>query len=308
MKIARTAGAAALLLAGAALCFAADVVVLRGGVKIELKGPWVQQGNMALLTQADGRLLSVPVSEIDLKATAAAKAQARPALPVVAPPETPAQAARMGRGGPKARVKLTDRDVGHYAEFGSALGEKKEAEARAAGGARLEIADYTQERAGGNLVVRGSMRNAGGTSALNARLMVSALDEKGQPVASAPATLSNGLVEPFASVSFSAGIAVGADKLVTQIRFAPQWIATPPPAPEGTGREPAAANGSSAPGAAPVRAVASQAPQPQPTPWGRGLLYAPPPPASAPSTAPADGKTGYIPGAASPDSQPKPPQ
>ena len=41
--------------------------------------------------------------------------------------------------------------------------------------------------------------------------------------------------------------------------------------------------------------------------YGRGTLYAAPV-ANAPSEAPADGKTGYIPGAASPDNQPKPPE
>jgi hypothetical protein len=36
------------------------------------------------------------------------------------------------------------------------------------------------------------------------------------------------------------------------------------------------------------------------------VLYAPPA-ASAPTTAPADGRVGYIPGASDPASQPKPP-
>ena len=60
-----------------ALCagpaFAADVVVLKGGGKIELKQPPVRRGNTVLLTRKDGTLLSVPFSEIDQKATAAAK-------------------------------------------------------------------------------------------------------------------------------------------------------------------------------------------------------------------------------------------
>ncbi len=306
--MARTLGSAALLSVAAALSLAGDVVVLRGGVKIELKAPWVQQGNMALLTRADGRLLSVAVSEIDLKATAAAKAKpspARPAPAILANPETPAEAVRLGREGPKARVKLTDRDVGHYAEFALAPGEKKESDARA-GGARLEIADYTQERAGENFIVRGAMRNVGATSALSARLTISVLDEKGQTIGSGPATLSNGSVESGASVSFMVGIPVG-DKIVTQIRFAPQWIAAPPPAAEGARAQGYGMPSGTAAAAGPSPAGASQSPLPQPTPWGRGLMWAPPSPPSRFSP-PPDGKTGYIPGPASPESQPKPPQ
>ena len=53
--------ALSLVIGGSAL--AAEVVVLRGGTRIELKKPWVRQGNNALLTRADGTLLSVPVHQ-----------------------------------------------------------------------------------------------------------------------------------------------------------------------------------------------------------------------------------------------------
>ncbi|MGH9366678.1 MAG: hypothetical protein ACRD3M_03275, partial [Thermoanaerobaculia bacterium] len=75
---------------------ASDVVVLRGGGRIDLKQPPVRRGNTVLLTRKDGTLLSVPFSEIDQKATAAARAT--PAGPVTAAsaaapvPETPAEA------------------------------------------------------------------------------------------------------------------------------------------------------------------------------------------------------------------------
>ena len=110
------AGAVLLLFGAAQLSFAGDVVVLKGGVLIELKGPWERRGNAALLTRADGTLISVPVSEIDVKATAAAKASrvaARPDAVVAPPPQNPAQAARLSRDRPKARVKISDADVGH---------------------------------------------------------------------------------------------------------------------------------------------------------------------------------------------------
>ncbi|HYT92348.1 MAG TPA: thioredoxin family protein [Gemmataceae bacterium] len=123
------AGALLLLFGAALLGFAGDVVVLKGGVLIELKGPWEQRGIAALLTRVDGTLISVPVSEIDVKATAAAKvfrAAARPdAVLVVPPPQNPAQAARLSRDRPKARMKISDADVRH-GEPAPAEPEKKQ--------------------------------------------------------------------------------------------------------------------------------------------------------------------------------------
>ena len=115
---------------------ASEVVVLQGGARIELQKPPVRQANAVLLTRSDGLLLSVPAADIDWKATAAAmnttRAPAKAGAAVQAPLESPAQAARAGRDGPKARVKLTDADVAHVAEEELVAGEKakKESEAR----------------------------------------------------------------------------------------------------------------------------------------------------------------------------------
>jgi hypothetical protein len=265
----------------------------------------VRQGNQALLTRADGTLLSVPVSEIDLKATAAAKAARAAAKPassaggaLEAPQESPAQAARAtAREGRKARIKITDADVAHVEE--PAEGEKKEPAASAEGG-RLEVADFTQEKTGGNLIVRGSIRNVGATPATSARMTVTALDQKGEKIASGEAGLSKGLVEPGATVSFSATIAVG-EKLSTSLRFAPQWITAAPASPA------AAAATSPTPGPssqAPARETGP--PQPTPTPYGMGTLFAPPV-ASAPTAPPDDNHRGYIPEFTK-EGQPKVPQ
>ena len=297
-KPTRAGLAFAFLLAAAALSvFGADVVVLRGGARIELQKPWVRQGNQAILTRADGTLLSVPVSEIDLKATAAARA-ARAAAKPAPPPggvlgesqETPAEAAKLSHDGRKARVKITDADVAHVEE--PAEGEKKEAEARPTGSGRLEVADWSQEKANGNLVVRGSIRNVGGTPAANARMNVTALDDKGEKIGSAEAGLSKGIVEPGGTVSFTATIAAG-ERVATSIRFAPQWLATPPPT-----ATPAASSQS------PARQATQ--PPPPPTPYGFGTLYAPPV-ASAPTTPPDDSHRGYVPEFTK-EGQPKVPQ
>lgn len=289
--------ASALLFASAAFCFAApDVVVLQGGARVELQKPPARQGNIVLLTSADGTLLSVRAADIDWKATAAARAArvsaGKPSPVVTPPPDSPAQAAKSGKDGPRARVKLTDADVAHSAEEEPGSEEKPKKEEPHSATAKLDVVDYSQEKAGSNVVVRGSMRNSGAMPAVNTHMTVTAMDEKGEKIASAEAGLSNGLVASGATVSFTATIPVG-EKFVGTLRFAPQWISPAPPAP--------------APAAPSAGRSGSSSPTPVPTPYGFGTLYAAPA-ASAPTTAPADGKTGYIPGMSSPENQPKVPQ
>lgn len=286
---------------------AAELVVLKGGARIELKGPWSQQGANAILTRADGTVLSVPLSDIDQKATTAAKktAGARPEA-IVGPPQTPVEALRASRAVPKARVRLTDADVSHdsviAAELGSTgSGEKKEG---GKGAARLDVAGYDQSKAGANLIVRGSVRNFGGTTANNSRMSVAAMDENGDLIASGEASLSKGNLDPFETVAFTASVPVG-DRIVGSLRFSPQWIAAPPPATPAEAAAAAARPAGSAPATAGA-APANQPPAPKPTPYGQGVLYAPPS-APAATSPPADSRIGYIPGASDPASQPKPP-
>lgn len=301
---------AVLMALAAGIAAAGDVVVLRGGVRIELKQAPVRQGNNVLLTQRDGTLLSVPYSEIDSKATAEARAVASSAPPVpsakVPVPETPAEAARATRGGPKARVRLTDADVGHYLESGSAPGEEKKDESGASGPGRVDIADYSQSKNGDNLLVRGSLRNLGTTVALNTRLTVAAIDDKGQTINAAEASVSSGTLEPGKTINFTATIPVGS-KAVGVVRFTPQWIAQAPPAEAAA----AAPQAGILPGSGTPGAPAAASPPPKPatasTPYGLGLTYAAP---SAPARMdrPEDGRSGYIPGAADPNNQPKTPE
>ncbi len=293
-----------------------DIVVLRGGAVVQLSRPPVRQGKNVLLTRMDGTLLSVPATEIDAAATAAARSAAPPPPPsAAAPPATLAEAARATREVPKARVRITDADVSHgqaAARTESEAGEAAEKEAAAAAGSgRVEVADYTQEKSGEALVVRGSLRNPGGTPASNVRMSVTALDAKGQTIASGEAGVSNGIIEPAGSVNFSVTIPIGS-RAVGSLRFAPRWAApAPPSAPGAPGTEdpaarPVAPAASGTPAAPDAARPASAPPPPAPTPFGRGTLYAAPAP-SAPSQPPADGKTGYLPGASHPGNQPKPP-
>ena len=314
-----------MLLAAGAAAAAADVVVLKGGARIELKQPPVRRGNNVLLTRKDGTLLSVPYADIDSAATAAATGTPAPAAPAsasAAPPGTPAEAARAAKEGPKAKVKLTDADVGHYLESPespeAAAGEEGAAAASGAtGDARVDVSDYTQSQRDENLIVKGMLRNLGSATALNVRLTVTPIDEKGKAIDSVEASVSNGTLEAGKAVNFTATVPVG-KKTVGTMRFSPRWVTQAPPAAAaapGSAGTSAAASGATASGsaAAPASAAAAPAPAaarppaPTPNPYGQGTLYAAPAP-NAPSVAPADGKTGYIPGAASPENQPKPPE
>ncbi len=306
---------------------ASDVVVLRGGTRIELKSPPMRQGNNVLLTKKDGTLLSVPYSEIDTGATAAAKAAPAPstkASAAAAPvPQTMAEAARATQGGPKARVHLTDADVGHeLAPTGP--GDATTADGAAApasgGDSRVDVVDYSQSKAGDNLIVKGVLRNLGMRTALNVRLAVTPHDEKGQPIDTVEASVSNGTLEAGKSVGFTATVPVG-KRTVGVMQFSPRWTPQATPAEVAAaaagssgGTGPAVLPGAGGSGSASASAAAAAAPAPAasrpaptPVPYGQGVLYAAPAP-NAPSVAPADGKTGYIPGAASPDNQPKPPE
>ena len=308
-NFARIAAASVLFLVSVAAV--GDVVVLKGGVVVQLSRPPVRQGRNVLLTRMDGTLFSVAASEIDAAATTAARNAAPPPTPAVAaPPATLVEAARATREVPKARVRITDADVSHGEAAArpatdAAEAAQKEA-AAAAGSGRVEVADYTQEKSGEAIVVRGALRNPGGTPAINVRMSVTAVDAKGEVIAAGEAGISSSVIDPAGSVNFSVTIPVGS-RVVGSLRFAPRWVSPAPPA---APVPPGAADPATRPAASPAPAGAdasrSAPPPPAPTPFGRGTLYAAPAP-SAPSEPPADGKSGYLPGASHPGNQPKPP-
>jgi hypothetical protein len=304
-----TRTAAALVLFVTAAAGLAEVIVLKGGVVIPLQRPAVRRGNNVLLTKTDGTFLSVPVSEVDRAETAAVNSAPPPPPPassVPARPPTLAEAARAARDVPKARVRITDANVSHGESSAEpATDEPAEAAKDAASGSgRIDVADYTQEKSGDAMVVRGTLRNPGTTPAMNVRMTVAAIDPKGQVITSAEAGISSATVEPNKTAAFSVTIPVGT-RVVGSIRFSPRWASPAPPA--APADDPARApNPAAAPAAAAPPPRASEPPPPAPTPYGRGSLYALPAP-SAPSVPPADGKTGYLPGASHPSNQPKPP-
>jgi hypothetical protein len=294
----RLGAAVAMFAVVAASAPASDVVVLKGGTVVALKSPVVRRGNTAYLTRADGTLLSVPVSEIDRDATAAANHAPAPAAPLSAPPapSTPAEAARLPKDGQKAKVRITDADVSHPMDFTETDQKSKDKkEDTGIGVPRVVVADYTQEKNGATVTVKGTARNSGQGPAENVHMTVTAIDEKGQSIDGAVASFSKGTIDTGQTVEFNASLNIG-ERTIASLKFSPQWTAPPPPP------APAPRPGT----AAAAAAAANKAPAPVPTPYGRGTLYAAPV-ANAPSQIPSDSHTGYIPGASNPDNQPKPP-
>jgi len=278
---------------------------------MELSAPMMRQGNIVLLTRSDGTMFSVPASEIDFAATAAAKAAppAPPASPAITPPpSSPAEAARLNR--PKARVRITDADVAHSQESSAPDAEKKKAAAGGLTPARVEVGDYSQQKAGEMLVIHGVLRNVGASAATGTRIAVAAPGDKGETLASDNGTLSGGTIEPGQEIDFSASLKVG-QKTVASLRFTPMWtpaaLPAPATAPADTAPRPAGRPASDSMSGEAGRAAPAAAPPPAPTPYGQGVLYAPPS-AAAKTEPPADGNNGYIPGATRKEDQPKPPQ
>ena len=68
---------AVLLLLAAATPAAADWLVTRTGERIEIRGPWQLKSKLVVFTRVDGSLASLRVSEVDLKASERATAEAR---------------------------------------------------------------------------------------------------------------------------------------------------------------------------------------------------------------------------------------
>lgn len=206
----------------------AETIVLRGGLRFELKGPPVRKGNTLLVTRTDGTVLAVPVSEVDASATAAARSAPSPAPEPTAPAATLTEAARASRDVPRALVRITDADVSHAeaAEAAPPKGDGSKAQIpneAPAGVGRVEVADYTQEKSGDSLILHGTLRNPGATPAINIRMTVTVLDPKGQVIGSGEAGVSNGVIEPSGTAMFTVTIAIGT-RPVGSFRFSPRWL------------------------------------------------------------------------------------
>jgi hypothetical protein len=283
----------------------AQVVVLKGGTRIELAKPYGLRGPQAILVRKDGTVLSVLASEIDQKATEQANARPAPARNQrAAAPETPAEAAR-ATAGARGKVQITDADVAHPMNF------SEETPAESSGGARVRVVDWKQAISGGNVVITGSVQNVGTDPASGVSLSVEGVDEQGKVVATGFASVASGTLAPGATASFTAALSANHD--INTLTFQPRWqipVASGTSAmgadksgiaadkEKGKKAEGSAAAKPAAPAAAPASAAAEKAPPP-PKPG-----YAAPI-ANAPVNAPAQPGGTYVPGV-DPQNQPHP--
>lgn len=275
---------------------AADQVVLRDGRTLETKKPPVIKGRQAILTLADGKLVSIPAAEIDAEKTAAAAKKAAEAK--AAPPPPPAaaptlvEAARATQAARKASVVLTDQDVARGWAEGAMSEEEK-------GDAEVVVGAVTTKQDGPAYSIEGSVQNTGKETALGVVVTIEAFAGEGKPVATAFGTLAKDDLEPGEKAEFRARIET--DKAVTRFTYLPRWKA-PVRAPEDS-----AARDAQKPAAGAGEEGARPAPTPEPTPEPppqRNPDYAAPP-ANAPVGAPAQPGGTYLPPPSS--DQPKPP-
>lgn len=282
---------------------AADQVVLRDGRTLDTKKPPQIRGRQAILVLPDGKLVSIPASEIDADKTAAlakkAAEAAKPAgTPVPASAPTLAGAAQATRDAKKATVVLTDQDVaGGFLE--------PEAEKKAAGGERVVVSNVSARKTANGTTVTGSVQNVGGGAVEGVTVTVEAVGEKGETVASAFGALSADALATGEKASFTATL--DTSTTASNVRVLPKWRSAQK-GPEEPGKGPAegrraAAKGENvAPEPSPTPAPTKPPEQPTPPPRPPDMAA---PPANAPVGAPSQPGGTYVPQPAS--DQPKPP-
>jgi hypothetical protein len=283
---------------------AADQVVLKDGRTLDTKKPPVVRGRQAILVLADGKLVSIPATEIDTEKTAALAKKAvesakSPAAPASLAPPSLADAARATRDAKKATVVLTDQDVaGGWLEPGD---EKKSATA-----GRVIVSNVSAKKTGSGTAVTGSVQNVGEGPVEGVAVTVEAVGDKGQTVASAFGQLSADALAPGEKATFSASLDAAAT--AQNVRVSPRWRAAPK-----ASDTPETATAGGKPGAAKAEAPPPEpAPAPTPAPPPAAEPTPPPrspdvaaPPANAPVGAPSQPGGTYMPQPSS--DQPKPP-
>jgi hypothetical protein len=295
---------AALAFGMAALASASEIVVLKGGTRLELAKPYVVKGAQAIMTLTNGTVVSVAAREIDRAATRTARAETAPPPAAASEPAESvsalAEAARAQKSAPKAAVRVGDEDVAH--EY-PGLPQEGEGGEEGAGGADVTITNWDQSRSveNGAVTVSGTLQNVGKAVAENVTLTVSGQDADGKTVGTAAASVAATKLDPGATSTFTARIPSAVR--LSSVRFQPSWRSPAPPLPgtvapgeskpagdNGPGKE-AAAGGKAPAAAAPAASqpAAAKTPQYRPQPD-----YAAPT-ASAPTAPPADNRFGFLP-------------
>lgn len=269
----------------------ADEIWLKDGRRIVTKKPLVQKGSLAWLTTADGVLLSIPLSEIDLAKTAAEKARAASPTPVPSPgvpkPLTPAEAAKK-KSGARATVVLTDDTIAHG--IGDENPEKREGEGR------VDVANASAARTKDGYSFTGSVINGGGAEVSGVSVTVELVGRDGRTFSSAFAQVAKDTLAPGEKSTFTASAPPEGE--AASYRYLPRWQVLIPVKPA------ADASSSKAPEAdAAAARAATPAPAPTYVPVPRPDVA--PPAANAPTGNPASGV--FIPQSDAPKTSAKPP-
>lgn len=274
----------------------ADEIVLKDGKTIATTKPYVTKGRQAILTRPDGVLVSIPIDEIDVEKTAAARSKPAPAPPK-SPSYTPrkqlstAEAAQI-RSKRRATVVLTDEDVNHPG--GLLSGGKAET-----GEGRIEVSSVTATRkAEGGITLVGVVANVGKSEVKGVQVTVEAVGDGNKTLMSTFANVAKDTLAPGEKSTFTAEFG-GIEGAVSTYRYVPKWQVHIPvhASSEGSGSEPGSSGLESPtePAAAPAAQAVppSAAPAPENTPLPRPDYAAPP--ANAPVGAAKDSNSGYVP-------------
>ncbi len=280
----------------------ADEIWLKDGRSITTKGPLVTKGANALITTADGVLLSVPLSEIDHAKTAEAKARAAAPTPAPTPslmkPLTPAEAARQ-KGGKKSVVTLTDDSVAHG--FGDEVGERKVAD----GDGKVDIANTTATRGKDGYAFTGTVINSGSGPVTGVSVTIEAVGRDGKTFSSAFATVAKDSLAPGEKSTFTASAPFESE--AASFRYMPRWqVPIIEKSDEEKAKDRATAGGGAAKGdAAGGEPTAASTPPPAPTLVPIPRPDVAPPSANAPIGNPASG--AFLPPPDGPRTTAKPP-
>lgn len=269
--------------AGWAAVAAGDEIWLKDGRSITTKMPVVTKGANALITTAEGVLVSVPLKEIDQAKTAEARRLAASATPAPTPslmkPMTPAEAARQ-KSGRKAVVVLTDDAVAHG--FGEETGEKKPAD----GEGRVDIANTSATRGKDGYTFTGTVINGGTSSVSGVSVTIEAVGKDGRTFSSAYASVAKDSLEPGEKSTFTATAPLEGE--AASFRYMPRWQVPLPVKSSPDTKSPGGA-GTGARGDAAAEGGPTPAPTPPPAPTPVPRPDVAPPSANAPIGNPASG-------------------
>lgn len=303
----RLISAALLLAFGFALTAPAAEVALKDGRVLKTTKPYTVKGGMAVLTLADGRLVSVPVSEIDTKQTKelASKPPEAPPAPE-ATPATPRSLADAAKAKPtkKASVILTDTEVAP----GMAL--EPEQEGKKAGAGDVTVSGANAKKVTGGYSITGSVQNSGKAEVIGVGVTIELIGDENKTLTSVSGQVAKDSLAPGEKTGFTAEVTI--EEEAKNFRYVPTWQEKAPRVekvgPGGVAAQGEATAGSPAPSPTPAPAApaAPKAPEPEPTPRYLPQPDMAPPAANAPVGQPDTPGGAYLPRPSDGQPQPQP--